>query len=276
MKNKNKYVSAVLAGVLWMLTSIAWAQQSEEITIPLTKPNETGLLDVALLSGSITVVGYNGKEVIIKGTSKGRNKEKKREETEARADGLRRIQSNSFGFSVKEVNNVIKVETEVLNTPMDIEVQVPQRFSVKLKTLNNGVITVRNVEGELEVSNLNGDVLLEEVSGFAVASSLNGKVVARFVKVNREQPMAFSTLNGDVDITLPANLRFTPKLKTDRGDVFTDFDFAPQANTPQKEQSRQGVYRVKLEDWVTGKVNGGGPEVMIKSMNGNIYLRKRK
>jgi hypothetical protein len=272
---KNIFFHIVLTSILCLVSPMAWAQFSEEITVPLTKPNEPGVLDVGLLSGSITVVGYKGKEVIVKGTSAGR-RERNREEADAKAEGLRRIPTNNFGFNVKEVNNVVKIGSDVLQGTLDLEIQVPQRFSVKLKTLNNGIITVRNVEGELEVSNLNGDVLLEEVSGFAVASSLNGKVTARFVRINTEQPMAFSTLNGDVDVTLPGNMKFTPKLRTDRGDIFTDFDFAPQANAPVKEQTRQGVYKVKMEDWVTGKVNGGGPEIMIKNMNGNIYLRKRK
>ena len=36
------------------------------------------------------------------------------------------------------------------------------------------------------------------------------------------------------------------------------------------------MYQLKLDDWIIGKINGGGPEVLMKNMNGNIYVRKNK
>jgi len=30
------------------------------------------------------------------------------------------------------------------------------------------------------------------------------------------------------------------------------------------------MYSVKIEDWVYGKIDGGGPEMLMKNMNGNI------
>jgi hypothetical protein len=33
---------------------------------------------------------------------------------------------------------------------------------------------------------------------------------------------------------------------------------------------------LKIEDWVYGKIDGGGPEIMMKNMNGNIYIRRAK
>ncbi len=36
------------------------------------------------------------------------------------------------------------------------------------------------------------------------------------------------------------------------------------------------MYRINIEEWVYGKIGGGGPEMMMKTMNGNIYIRKMK
>ena len=36
--------------------------------------------------------------------------------------------------------------------------------------------------------------------------------------------MAFTSLNGIVDVTLPASVKANVKLRSDQGDVFTDFD----------------------------------------------------
>ena len=44
--------------------------------------------------------------------------------------------------------------------------------------------------------------------------------------------MSFSTLNGDVDVTLPADTKARFKMRTDFGDIFTDFDVKMEANAP--------------------------------------------
>ncbi len=47
---------------------------------------------------------------------------------------------------------------------------------------------------------------------------------------------------------------------------------APKVN----KTSKDGMYRLTIDEWVYGKINGGGPEVMMKTMNGSIYIRKAK
>ena len=143
--------------------------------------------------------------------------------------------------------------------------------------MNEGDITVDNVTGELEINNVNGGITLTNISGSAVANTINGELKATFREVDNNAPMAFSTLNNRVDVTFPASVKANVKLKSDRGDIFSDFDIAIDKKQPQATRSNQsGMYRVTIEDWVYGKINGGGPEVMMKSMNGSIYVRKAK
>ena len=87
--------------------------------------------------------------------------------------------------------------------------------------------------------------------------------------------MAFSTLNGNVDITFSATAKFDVKLKSDRREVYSDFDIAVEKDKPKTNTSgANGMYKISIEDWIKGKVNGGGNEIMMKNMNGNIYEEK--
>jgi DUF4097 and DUF4098 domain-containing protein YvlB len=89
--------------------------------------------------------------------------------------------------------------------------------------------------------------------------------------------MAFSTLNGNVDITFPASLKANVKLKSDRGEIYSDFDVITEKHGPNvSHNNKSGMYNLKVEDWVYGKIDGCGPEMMMKNMNGNIYIRKAK
>ena len=108
--------------------------------------------------------------------------------------------------------------------------------------------------------------------------------------------MSFSTVEGDVDVTLPADVKATVRLKTEEGDFYTDFaiDFqqvlenketgrsqdpvARPARTPvERDVDRGGhIYRLDLERVMKGAINGGGPEYKFYTMEGDIYLRKKK
>ena len=78
-----------------------------------------------------------------------------------------------------------------------------------------------------------------------------------------------------VRVTLPADTKANLKLKSDNGDVFSDFDIDID-KTPSKvdKVNEPGMYKIKKDDWVNGKINGGGPEMMMKNMQGDIYVKK--
>ncbi|OKL38717.1 DUF4097 family beta strand repeat-containing protein [Pontibacter flavimaris] len=263
--------------ILLALSAHVFAQggNTEEIVVPLTRPNDAGSMEVSLFSGSIQVTGTKGKDVVIRAQMEERaSKAQPKEE----AGGLRRIANNSMGLTVTEQNNRVEVNSEAMNRSVNLEIQVPQNFNLTLSSVSRGDITVRNVNGNLEIDNVNGSIKLENVSGNALANTVNGTIKANFIRWDSKSPMAFSTLNGNVDITLPANSKFNAKLNSDRGEIYTDFNMVREAKQGQAKGARTegGVYRVSTADFVTGKVNGGGAEIMVKSMNGNIYIRKSK
>ncbi len=274
----NNIVTAIVMLLLTGATPImAQGDVKEQLVVPLSDPNKPGSLEVGLINGSIHVVGYAGKEVVIDATSTNRTNSRSDERTTA-SNGMKRIQSgNPFDLSAEERNNQIEISASSHHNPVDLTIKVPQRFSLKLSTINRGNITVENVNGELEIRNVNGPIELTNISGSAVANTVNGNLTATFKGVDSNKPMAFSTLNGRVDVTFPASAKASVKLKSDRGDIFSDFDIDIDKAQPKVNRSSQsGMYRVSIEDWVYGKINGGGPEVMMKSMQGSIYVRKAK
>lgn len=286
----------IIVALLLSATAPVLAQNDvkEQLTVPLTTPGKPGLLEVGLLNGSIHVVGYAGKDVVIDATAGSRQRAGKnrsddndrlnenlnssRRDDGRQSAGMRRISAgNPFDLSAEEKNNRVVVSSGNISATINLTIRVPQRFSLKLHTVNNGDIMVDNVTGELEVNNVNGAITLTNITGSAVANTINGDMKASFRQVENNAPMAFSTLNGNVDVTFPASVKATVKLKSDRGEIFTDFDIDVDKNQPKASRSSQsGMYRVAIEDWVYGKINNGGPEVMMKNMNGNIYVRKAK
>jgi Putative adhesin len=160
---------------------------------------------------------------------------------------------------------------------VDFDIEVPLKTNVKLSTVS-GDISVTNVEGVLEANSMNGDLSLASVAGSVVAHTVNGDVTAVLTRADAEAPMAFTTLNGEVDVTLPATIKANLKLRTDNGDTFTDFDIpaAPSRPTPRGSRQGDGRFRLEVERAVLASLNGGGPDIELRSFNGRVYLRRGK
>jgi len=305
MKNM-KIIGLVLLSLIIGTNSFGQSASSEQLTVPLSSPGKPYTLKVKLVSGSIKVSGYNGKEVIINATTRGGDEEhgskavtvnkgnsNKNVNLDLRMDvkvkvgtenddeinlenGMKRISSaGGFEVTAKEADNTVTVNTGNPNKTVDLELKIPQDVKLKIGTVNDGEIYVENVTGELEVTNVNEKITLNNISGSVVANTVNGDIIVTFIKLDVNAPMAFSTLNGDVNVTLPADTKANLKLKSDNGEIYSDFEVAID-KTPGKidKTSTPGMYKIKKDDWVYGKINGGGAEMLMKNMEGNIYLKK--
>jgi len=160
---------------------------------------------------------------------------------------------------------------------VNFDIEVPLKTNVKLSTVS-GDISVTNVEGVLEANSMNGDLSLASVAGSVVAHTVNGDVEAVLTRADAQAPMAFTTLNGEVDVTLPAATKANLKLRTDNGDTFTDFDIpaTPSRPTPRGARQGDGRFRLEVERAILASLNGGGPDIELRSFNGRVYLRKGK
>ena len=243
----------------------------DRISVNLSDPSRPSRVKASLVNGGITVKAYDGKEVVVEARVRNREYEKS-------SSGPKRLNISSTGLSVEEENNEVRISTESYARTIDLTITVPVHTSLKLNAVNDGDIVVTGVDGELDVDDINGSVTLNNISGSAVAHALNGRLLATFSKVNPQKPMAFSSLNGDVEVTFPADLKANVSIRSDRGDVFSDFDVQLQTSAPQQTvedgRGHGGKYRVKIDKTVHGTINGGGPEIQFTNFNGAIYIRK--
>jgi DUF4097 and DUF4098 domain-containing protein YvlB len=259
--------------VLSTILSIgAMAQNAGDFTVPFSDPAKRGKVKAHLNSGSITIKGTPRKDVLVKYSAA----EKDEKKIEQGKDGMKRISGGTMDLEVSESSNFVKISSGSWNNALSLEIEVPSNIDLQVHTYNDGILTIQNIQGELELSNYNGEIYAYNISGSVVATSYNGEIKVTFDKVTEGTPMSFSTYNGDVDLTFPATLKSSLKMKTNQGDIFTDFDVAMVKSGPvQKKDEKSGVYKVVIDDWVKGDVNGGGPEFMLKTYNGDIFVRKK-
>jgi hypothetical protein len=254
-------------------TSTATAT-GERINVSFSDPTRPGKLTVSLMSGKIFVKGHDANNVIVETDAADDDDDDR--QGRGKSAGLRRIRNMSTGLTIEEENNEMRISTQ-MHHETALSIAVPVRTSLKLSLTNGDDIVVERVEGELEVNNLNGDVSVTNVAGTGIIHSANGNVKAHFTRVTGK-PMSFTTLNGDVDVALPADIKATVRLDSGRGDIYTDFpiEMMPTTmnQTVEDNRNKGGKYRIKMEKAMVGKINGGGVEYTLKTLNGDIHLRR--
>jgi DUF4097 and DUF4098 domain-containing protein YvlB len=266
-----RFISAAI--ILVLASPLLRGQADNRVTAPLADPGRPARVSAHLLNGSITVKGAEVKEILVEARVRDGGR------SEARSEGgMHRIPVTSTGLSIDADGNQVRISTDSVNRTVDLTITVPARTSLVLKSVNDGSISVTGVDGELDVDNVNGPVTLKSVSGSVVAHALNDRVLVTMNRVDSQKPMAFSSLNGDIDVTFPPDLKATVSMRTDNGEVYSDFDVQLQANAPQQTvedgRAHGGKYRVRVDKTVRGTINGGGQDIQFKNFNGNIYIRK--
>ncbi|MEX0609881.1 MAG: DUF4097 family beta strand repeat-containing protein [Balneolaceae bacterium] len=267
MKKVKLYPLLML--IISLLAGSAYAQN--DLRVPLTNPGKAGKLIIsAVFSDEIIILTHNENDVVVRYDGERENEDRK----ESR-NGMRRISGGGVGLEVSEDNNEVVVKTSPMPSDLELVIYVPKNFSLRLNA-TQGDIEVDGLEGELEINGVNGDIELRNIAGSALVNSVNGDIEVDFTTVNPEVPMSFTGVNGDIEVSFPANAKFTAKMKTEWGDIYTNFDMdIDNSSSASEVTSGDGSYKVAVNKWVLGDVNGGGPEFLFKTLHGDISIRKK-
>jgi hypothetical protein len=312
--------------------------QPDRAVVPLSNPAKPAKLEASVMRGSITVRGYDGKEVIAEARTRekplaesrlfspyftqaqkgaldrlqkeaetaGKNPEQLAEalaretdvmnawaapappaplapgqetKKERSHDGMKLVTAALTGLTVEENNNTVTVKADSWKYAVDLTIQVPYSSSLSLGSSMGGKILVEDVSGEIEVNSTNGSVTLRNVSGNAVVHTMNGDIEAVLSKVSADKPLSFSNMNGDIDVTLPADIKASVKMKSQQGNIYSDFDVVLKQASPKAEDAEKeemGKYRISFDKGIYGTINGGGQEITLTTFNGDIFIRKNK
>lgn len=155
----------------------------------------------------------------------------------------------------------------------DFSVEIPDGFAVEAHTVDG----LLSVEGELAaflLRNIKGPVEIAGSAEGGSASSVNGGVSARFANVPRVESK-YSSINGAIDLSFPAQLDATFGIQTMNGEIFTDFDWTSVSLANQQKARRDGARWVIRDAGRMGvRIGSGRVPVRIDSLNGDITIRK--
>ena len=127
-------------------------------------------------------------------------------------------------------------------------------------TTTNGVIALTALTGKVTARATNGSVTAKELGGGVEARTTNGTVNVEVAKFGADK-IALSTVNGAVMLAVPDTAKADLSATCVNGGIIVT-----GLNLETAEQSRRRV---------TGKINGGGTPIELRTTNGGIRLRAR-
>lgn len=263
MKGKINLLLVLSLGIVYGIEGqIAWAQNLSKQTyrqeLQFSDPSKIGTIKMELWYGDVNVRGANDKKVVVVYQTASRP---------LASAGNARF-SRRGDLEVSELNNVIRVlrppASRDFQDAMPVDVQVPHNSNLIL-TMLGGKVQVSNLGGEIEISNRNGEITIYNAANAAVVSTVNGNIKAVFNRVMPKAAFSFVTLNGDVDVTMPKDLKAYLDLQTRNGKVYSDFSVA-------KVEPVMGIGITALR----GKVQNGEQSCKASTRKGNVYLRKAR
>lgn len=261
-----------------MLAAQDAAPSPQRITLPFSDASRPKSLTVDIPMGSVKVTGYDGNDAVIEYSGRG-DGPRHRARQEDLPPGMHRLDQPTNTVEATQENNVVRVKGGTWDR-LDIQIKVPKQTTLDLKTMN-GSISVEGISGEVTIDAMNGHINVQDAAGPVVAHSMNGKITASLAQLSAAKASSFSSMNGSIEVTLPADLKARLKMKTDRGEIYTDFDVKVDTavgSTPLVSDGRAksgGIALPPTDRTLYGTINGGGPEMQFITYNGRIVIRKK-
>lgn len=212
-------------------------------------------IEVREVDGTITVDAGSSDQITLSAIVRSRNRAKPSADNQGFF--LSQIEGDSLVIGRRhEHNTIIFPFWNGSDTRVDYALHVPENVEVDLHTVT-GRITTHGVAGETRATTVNGVVDIETPGTAEVeAKAVNGRIEARFLK--DFHGAALKTVNGGVNLVLPASASFAGNFSQVNGDV--------EAAFPLNIRSHPGSRRV------SGEVNGGRYALRITTVNGDIKI----
>jgi len=256
--NTMKYVIPFL---LTLCVTGRLSAQEFKVTVDNTTESE---LSLEHFPGDLPIEGYSGNEIIIS-TDAGRF------EQPDRAKGLKPVYgggTDNTGIALYMEKNGNKISFHCLlpiTKDANYRIRVPENLVLKIHRgcERGGETTISNMKSEVDFDGCH-EVHLKNVTGPLVISTIDGGVNVVFSDISKDKSISIASISGEVDVTVPAKAGVDVEMSNISGNMYTDFDLA----TDNKDMKRVGGNSVHAT------LNGGGTELKLHNISGNIYLRK--
>lgn len=195
--------------------------------------------------------------------------------TPERAKGLKPLYNDAsdntgIGLDVQNTSNGIVIK-RASGQNADYTFEIPYNFDLYVELgFQSGNISLNSFSGEAEIESKISDVKITNMTGPLTINSISGNIEVDYSSDEIKGPSTLNTVSGDIDVTLPKTANLDIELNTLTGEVYVSDPKKFTAN----DKKNEGLYHIGGQNQQT-KYNGGGEELNLITVSGNIYFREK-
>lgn len=157
-----------------------------------------------------------------------------------------------------EVNNS-RSQVRDNDTTVNFTVRIPAGVNFHGRTVN-GKVDADGLGADVDAKTVNGSINVS-TTGLARAQTVNGSITAVMGRADWPAGLEFKTVNGAIDLTLPASLSTRVEAKTLNGEITSDFPMTVSGTFSRRRLS--------------GTIGSGSDrQLVLETVNGSVQIRR--
>jgi DUF4097 and DUF4098 domain-containing protein YvlB len=218
----------------------------------------TGRVSIENINGGVHITVWDQNEVKVDAVKRARQRE-----------GLDEVKievvntADSVRIKTKYPDQTFNEQGSRHYNPASVEytLTIPRKAQLDSAQLVNGSLDIEGAEGDVKADCVNGRIKANGLMGEVRLSTVNGGIEATILRLDEARGVTLNSVNGTIDLIIPANASAQIKANTIHGAITNDFGL----------QVNDGQY---VGHDLSGQIGSGGPRVRLNNVNGPISIKR--
>lgn len=267
MKIRDRIAFALALAFFALVLSAPQSSYAEKVTKTVHKTfslNRGGMVSLSNVNGGVEISSWDEESVDVTAEIEVKHSDRRRAEDFLKkvevlfdhdrdnlgieVDYPRRHGSGFLSWLFGEGNPEVSVR---------FTIKVPREVDLDLHTVNGG-LRVENVAGDIRAATTNGSIKMYDIEGRVSCKTVNGGIKVDLSESSDFDEMSFRTVNGGIRLAIPEDLAADVEISTVNGGINSEL--------PLQISGKFNSKRIR------GKINGGGGDLILKTVNGGITI----
>jgi len=133
-----------------------------------------------------------------------------------------------------------------------------------------GHIESGHVKGSVHAKTAGGHIQIQQADGAVEAKTVGGSITARIAAQPKEASY-LETMAGSINLQLASNVKLDVDAESDGGSVDSNLQLQSEDKSSAKDDDHGRWFRNRT---ISGKLNGGGPKLQVRTTHGRISITK--
>ena len=255
----------LLAAILTILAAAANAATLDQAFDRTFDVRPGALFSLTNTNGPITVRAWDQPRIRVHAVK----------HVESRDDDSARDAMKALTFALSQPNGGLRIDTKYpkhndgilewiagtnVSLSVTYEVTVPRNMNLEIEN-TNGRIEASDVSGSHKIETTNGRIVLARCAGAVEAETTNGSIESELMTATAGRGMRLETTNGSIHARLPRTFAARVDAANTNGSIESELPV-----TTSGLQSKHALH---------GTINGGGPELRLRTTNGSIHIEAK-